>query len=252
MLLELDDVKRRFGGVRAVDGVSGQVEAGRIIGLIGPNGSGKTTLLGLIGAALPPSDGEIRFDARSMRGWSTQDAARAGIARAFQVPQHAAGLTVLENVMLGAMFGSRWLSQHEAEVEARRALDEVGLGWLAAKHPHEASLGERRGLELARLLAMRPTLALMDEVMGGLSARNVELTERIILRLRDEGVTLIVVEHVAGVVARIADEICVLHEGKVLRWGLPAEVLADRAVIEAYLGRGRQDADETDREARDG
>ena len=238
MLIELADVKRNFGGVRAVDGVSGRLEKGKILGLIGPNGSGKTTLLAMIGAATSPSAGDIRFNGTSMRSWSTRDAARAGIARAFQVPQHAAGLTVLENVMLGAMFGSRWLPQREAETEARRSLEQVGLGWLANKHPHEASLGERRGIELARLLTMRPTLALMDEVMGGLSATNVELTERIILRLRDEGVTLIVVEHVAGVVARIADEICVLHEGRVLRWGPPAQVLADRQVIDVYLGRG--------------
>jgi branched-chain amino acid transport system ATP-binding protein len=239
VLLELDDVKRHFGGVKAVDGVSGGLEKGRILGLIGPNGSGKTTLLGMIGAAITPSGGDIRYNAVSTRAWSPRDAAQAGIARAFQVPQHAAGLTVLENVMLGAMFGSRWLPQREAEAEARRSLDEVGLGWLANKHPHEASLGERRGVELARLLTMRPTLALMDEVMGGLSAKNVELTERIILRLRDEGVTLIVVEHVAGVVSRIADEVCVLHEGHVLRWGAPADVLADRRVIDAYLGRDR-------------
>jgi branched-chain amino acid transport system ATP-binding protein len=238
MLLELRDVKRRFGGVRAVDGVSGTLEQGRILGLIGPNGSGKTTLLRMIGAAVSPSGGEILFKSQPTGRWSTRDAAQAGVARAFQVPQHASGLTVLENVMLGAMFGSRSLPQREAEVEARRSLEEVGLLWLADKHPHEASLGERRGVELARLLTMRPTLALMDEVMGGLSARNVELTEQIILRLRDEGVTLIVVEHVAGVIARIADEICVLHEGRVLRWGSPANVLADQQVVDAYLGRG--------------
>lgn len=238
MLLELDDVRRHFGGVRAVDGVSGTLERGRILGLIGPNGSGKTTLLGMIGAAIAPSGGEIRLDGRPMSGWSTRAAAQAGIARAFQVPQHAAGLTVLENVMLGAMFGSRQLPQDEAEGEARSALEEVGLGWLADKQPHEASLGERRGIELARLLAMRPTLALMDEVMGGLSAKNIALTEQIIVRLRDEGVTLIVVEHVAGVISRIADEVCVLHQGRVLHWGSPTEVLADRRVVDAYLGRG--------------
>ena len=128
MLLELDDVARRFGGVRAVDGVSGGLETGRILGLIGPNGSGKTTLLRVIGAAIAPSAGDVRFGGRSMRGWSTQDAARAGIARAFQVPQHAAGLTVLENVALGAMFGSRWLSQREAEADAWA--DEVAAGRL--------------------------------------------------------------------------------------------------------------------------
>jgi branched-chain amino acid transport system ATP-binding protein len=237
VLIELDNVSRRFGGVRAVDGVSGALERGKILGLIGPNGSGKTTLLGMIGAAISPSGGEIRFDGSSMRGWSTRDAAKASIARAFQVPQHATELTVLENVMLGAMFGSRWMSEREAKAEARASLEEVGLAWLADKHPHEASLGERRGIELARLLTMRPALALMDEVMGGLSAKNVSMTEQIILRLRDEGVTLIVVEHVAGVIARIADEICVLHEGRVLRWGTPAEVLADRHVVDVYLGR---------------
>ncbi len=240
MLLELLDVKRNFGGVRAVDGVSGSLEQGRILGLIGPNGSGKTTLLAMIGAAIAPSSGEIRLESTSMRGWSTRAAALAGIGRAFQIPQHAAGLTVLENVMLGAMFGSRWLRQPEAEAEARRSLDEVGLAWLADKSPHQASLGERRGIELARLLTMKPRLALLDEVMSGLSAQNIELTERILLRLRDEGVTLIVVEHLAGVVSRIADEICVLHQGRVLRWGLPSEVLADRAVIGAYLGRQEQ------------
>jgi branched-chain amino acid transport system ATP-binding protein len=237
VLLELDNVSRHFGGVRAVDEVSGGLERGKILGLIGPNGSGKTTLLSMISAALSPSGGEIRLDGRSMRGWSPRDAAKASVARAFQVPQHAAELTVLENVMLGAMFGSRWVSQREAAKEARYNLDQVGLGWLADKQPYEASLGERRGIELARLLTMRPTLALMDEVMGGLSAKNVEMTEQIILRLRDEGVTVIVVEHVAGVVSRLADEICVLHEGRVLRWGRPAEVLADRQVIDVYLGR---------------
>jgi ABC-type branched-subunit amino acid transport system ATPase component len=241
VLLELHAVARSFGGIRAVDGVSGGLEEGRILGLIGPNGSGKTTLLAMIGAAIAPSSGEVRIDSRSMRGWSTRDAALAGIARAFQVPQHAAGLTVLENVMLGAMFGSRWLPQRQAEAEARRTLDEVGLLWLADKRPHEASLGERRGVELARLLAMKPRLALLDEVMGGLSAQNIELTERIILRLRDEGVTLVVVEHLAGVVSRIADEVCVLHQGRVLRWGTPGEVLSDRAVIGAYLGRAGAD-----------
>jgi branched-chain amino acid transport system ATP-binding protein len=237
MLLELREVRRHFGGVRAVDGVSGTIEQGKIVGLIGPNGSGKTTLLNVIGAAMPASTGEVLYQARSMRGWSTRDAALAGIARAFQVPQSMPDLTVLENVMLGAMFGSRRLPRREAEIHARAALDEVGLGWLAPKPATAASLGERRGVELARLLTMRPTLALMDEVMGGLSAKNVAMTERILLRLRDEGVTLIVVEHVAGVISRIADEICVLHEGRVLHWGSPAEVLADERVVDAYLGR---------------
>jgi branched-chain amino acid transport system ATP-binding protein len=243
MLLELRDVKRHFGGVRAVDGVSGTIREGAIVGLIGPNGSGKTTLLNLIAAAMPPSGGEIVYQSRSMRGWSTRDAAQAGIARAFQVPQAMPDLTVLENVMLGAMFGSRRLPRREAVRHARSALEEVGLDWLAGKPPTAASLGERRGIELARLLTMRPTLALMDEVMGGLSAKNIAMTERIMLRLRDEGVTLIVVEHVAGVISRIADEICVLHEGRVLRWGTPAEVLADEQVIDAYLGRASHHVD---------
>lgn len=237
MLLELSDVKRHFGGVRAVDGVTGTLAEGRILGLIGPNGSGKSTLLHVIGAALRPTAGDVRFRSASMRGWTTRDAARAGIARVFQVPQPIPDLTVLENVMLGAMFGSRSLPRQEAEAEARLALEEVGLGWLADKPPRAASLGERRGVELARLLAMRPTLALMDEVMGGLSAENIKLTERILLRLRERGVTLIIVEHVAGVVARLADEVCVLHQGRVLHWGTPREVLADQRVIDAYLGR---------------
>jgi branched-chain amino acid transport system ATP-binding protein len=243
MLLELVDIHRHFGGVQAVRGVSGGLDQGRILGLIGPNGSGKTTLLSVIGGSLSPTRGELRLDGKPVGRWSPAAAARAGIARAFQVPQPIVELDVLGNVAVGAMFGRRRIGRGAAEADAWRVLERVGLDGVAHRSARTLSLAERKRLELARLLAIRPRIALVDEVMGGLSRHQVDDVIAILRELRDEGVSLIVVEHVGGVVAQLADEVCVLHEGAVLAWDTPQAVMADRDVIDAYLGRrARTDA----------
>ncbi|MBX3031830.1 MAG: ATP-binding cassette domain-containing protein [Chloroflexi bacterium] len=242
-LLELRDVRRSFGGVRAVDGIDGRLDEGRILGLIGPNGSGKTTLLGLISATMPVSAGEIVLDGRSMRGWSPSDAARAGICRAYQIPQAMPELTTLENAMLGAMFGRHRLPTADARRVAADALERVGLAGRISTPVGSLSLAERKSLELARVMAARPRLALVDEAMAGLAAAQIRAAEDILRGLRQDGVTVIVVEHVPGVVAAIADEVCVLDQGRVLRWASPAEIMSDPAVIATYLGRrARPDA----------
>lgn len=235
-LLELDDVQRYFGGVKAVDGVSGQLGEGEILGLIGPNGSGKTTLLNLISAVFKPTGGRMRFGGADMHGWSPLRAAHAGIGRVFQVPQLMVDLTVLENVTIGALFGSRRWGQSAAAQAARDALEMVGLAAKAEAKCGVLSGSERKSLELARAIAAGPRLALVDEVMAGKSVSEVRQTEDVLLKLKEMGTSLIVVEHVPGVVANIADQICVLHHGKVLKWGQPTEVMSDAMVIAAYLG----------------
>lgn len=242
-LLELHDVRRSFGGVRAVDGVDGTLEEGRILGLIGPNGSGKTTLLGLISGAMRVSGGEIRFDGRSMQGWSASHAAHAGICRAYQIPQAMPELTTLENAMLGALFGRHRMPVAEARRVATDALDRVGLAQRANQPVSSLSLAQRKSLELARVMATQPRLALIDEAMAGLAGAQVREAEAILRDLRAGGVTLIVVEHVPGVIAAVADEVCVLDQGRVLRWASPTEIMADPDVIATYLGRrNRTDA----------
>lgn len=238
-LLELDDVKRAFGGVRAVDGVTATIDRGMIVGLIGPNGSGKTTLLNVVAAALKPTGGAVRFDGRDTRRWSAIDAARAGIGRAFQHPQTMEHLTLLENCMLGAMFGSRRLDKAAARKVAAEALERVGMVDQADAVGTGLSLAERKGLELARLLAMAPSLALADEIMAGLSTHEITAAEDALDELRARNVTVILVEHVPGVVARMADQVMVLREGRVLAYGDPDEVIANQEVVDAYLGGGR-------------
>ena len=238
MLLELDEVARHFGGVRAVDGVSAQVQAGSIVGLIGPNGSGKTTLLNVVGSALKPSSGRVVLDGKDMRGWSPTAAARAGVGRAFQIPQTMDDLTVLENCMLGAMFGSRGWDKAEARKAAAEALEEAGLTTAAGERAGTLSLAGRKQLELARLLAAAPRLALVDEVMAGLSPAQVEVAAQALFGLRARNSALILVEHVPGVIARMADDIIVLHHGNVLAHGEPNEILSNQDVVDAYLGTG--------------
>jgi branched-chain amino acid transport system permease protein len=235
-LLVLEEVQRYFGGVKALDGVSGSLEEGRILGLIGPNGSGKTTLLNLLSSVMEPTGGTIRVDGRDTRRWSPRDASKAGIARVFQVPMLMTNLTVLENVAVGALFGWRRPSGKAANVAALEALEAVRLGHRAGTICSSLTGVERKSLELARAMAAAPRIALVDEVMAGKSMAEVREAEQVLLALRDRGTTLIVVEHVLGVVANIADEVCVLNQGRVLRWGAPAEVMADPAVVAAYLG----------------
>ena len=241
-LLELNGVGRRFGGVVAVDAMDMAVEEGEILGLMGANGAGKTTLFGLIAGNLRPSAGEIRFDGRRIDGLRPDRVNRLGIARAFQIVRPFAGLSVRENVAVGALFGSgRERSPRVAGLRAMQVLEEVGLASRAADPAGTLTLAGRKRLEIARALATRPRLLLLDEVMAGLTPAEVGEALDMILRLRERhGLTVVVIEHVMRALMRLCERLVVLHHGVKIAEGPPAEIAADPTVIEAYLGRGRE------------
>ncbi len=241
-LLELKGVGRRFGGVLAVDEMDMTVDEGEILGLMGANGAGKTTLFALIAGNLRPSAGEIRFRGRRIDGLRPDRVNRLGIARAFQIVRPFAGLSVLENVAVGCLFGAgREPSIRRAEDRALEVLEEVDLADRARDPAGTLTLAGRKRLEIARALATRPRLLLLDEVMAGLTP--VEVTEALemIQALRQRhGLTIVVIEHVMRALMRLCQRLVVLHHGVKIAEGAPGEVAADPRVIEAYLGRSRE------------
>ncbi|MDE0059730.1 MAG: ABC transporter ATP-binding protein [Defluviicoccus sp.] len=241
-LLELSGVGRRFGGVVAVDSMHMAVEEGEILGLMGANGAGKTTLFGLIAGNLRPSAGEIRFRGRRIDGLRPDRVNRLGIARAFQIVRPFAGLSVRENVAVGALFGSgRERSPRAAGQLAMAVLEEVGLAARAADPAGTLTLAGRKRLEIARALATRPRLLLLDEVMAGLTPAEVSDALEMIVRLKERhGLTVVVIEHVMRALMRLCERLVVLHHGVKIAEGPPGEIAADPTVIEAYLGRVRE------------
>ena len=236
--LETRGLTRRFGALRALSGVSITVQPGTILGVIGPNGAGKSTMINLITGHLRPSAGTVLVDGMEVTGAAPWRIAHAGVARTFQIVKPFRGMTVRENVAISAMYGPvRGARKGAAFNLADGVLDRLDLTPLAARSPAELSVGDARRLELARALAGRPRLLLLDEVMAGLRAAEIQSMVELIRRLRDsEGVTVLAVEHVIRAIAAISDEICVLHHGEVLTCGAPQEVLSDRRVVQAYLG----------------
>jgi len=234
-LLALEGVTKRFGGLVANHDVSFAVREGEILGLIGPNGAGKSTLFEQITGYLPPTAGRIRFRDRDLAGLRPDQVNRLGIARTFQKVRPFLGMTVLENVMVAAM-------QHQpdpaaARREARLQLEIVELDGRAAADARALSIGERKRLEMARAMATRPSLLLLDEVTGGVDQRAIPTLLALIARLRSEqGLTLVVIEHNMRVIMSISDRIVALHLGTVIADGPPAAVVKERRVIEAYLG----------------
>jgi branched-chain amino acid transport system ATP-binding protein len=240
-LLDVRGVTRRFQGLVSVDNVSLSLLQNEIVGLVGPNGAGKTTLLNLISGSLAPDSGEVWFEGARIDGLRPYRRARLGIGRTFQVMKPFPGLSVLENVTIGALFGRNGgsTSRQSAREAAREWLSFAGLDRRIDQLAEGLGGPDRKRLELAKALAMRPKLLLLDEVMAGLNAVEVDEVIAIIKKIKDTGVGLIVVEHVMRAIRKLSDRVLVLHHGVKIAEGNVDAVFQDSSVIEAYLGKRR-------------
>jgi branched-chain amino acid transport system ATP-binding protein len=236
-LLELSGVSRRFGGLRALSHVDLAVERGEVVGLIGPNGAGKTTLVNVVTGVHRASAGRVRFDGEDVTRLRPFQAARRGIARTFQIVQPFPAMTVLENVSAAALFAGAGGSMAAARAQESEHLEFVGLANLAARPAAALTLAMRKRLELAKSLAMRPKLLLLDEVNAGLNAVEMDAALALIRGIAARGITVILIEHLMKVVLSLCTRIVVLHHGELIASGTPAEVVKDPRVVQAYLGR---------------
>ena len=235
--LEVRHLAKRFGGLWALRDVSFSVSEGEILGLIGSNGAGKSTLVNLITGHARPPTGQVLIGGQDVTGQRPWVIAHDRVARTFQIVKPFRGLTVRENVAIGAMHGNeRDRSVRDALTTADELLDLVGIAKHANATPTQLSVADARRLELAKALATRPRLLLIDEVMAGLRHHEIESAVGLIHRLRDSGITIVAVEHVMKAIVSVSDRILVLHHGSILALGSPSEILADPRVIEAYLG----------------
>ena len=235
-LLTVDHVSHRFGGLLAVNAASLSAPEGRITGLIGPNGAGKTTLFAIISGFLRPGEGVIRYGGKDITGEPPHRLARRGIARTFQIVQAFAGLSVRDNILVGAYL--RHASRAEALAVAEMVGRDVGLGEMLDRPADTLTVAGRKRLELARALATEPKLLLLDEVLAGLNPSEIRDILPVIRGLRDGGITILMIEHVMQAVMSLADNVYVLAEGRVIAAGSPAQVASNPAVVEAYLGHG--------------
>lgn len=236
MMLKVSGLTKIFGGLRAVDDASLSVQAGRIVALIGPNGAGKTTLFACIAGFMPANSGRVEFLGEDITGLPVHQIARRGMVRTFQITQPFAKLTVHENIAVGAY--QRFKHRDEAWAHARAVAEQVGMGHMLDQPAADLTVAGRKRLELARTLATGPKLLLLDEVMAGLNPSEIVEIIDIIRKIRDSGVTVLLIEHVMHAVMSLSDDIYVLSYGKIIAHGSPQEVVANTAVIEAYLGRG--------------
>jgi branched-chain amino acid transport system permease protein len=235
-LLTVRGARKAFKGVQALAGVDLEVRRGEILGLVGPNGSGKSTLINVVSGHYAIDGGSAVFEGRELAGLAPHRIARSGIARTYQIPRPFAHLSVLENVALPPMFGQVAMDRRAAEQEAWRWLEFTHLSGKANRLPGELNLHERKFLELARALASRPKLIFLDEVLSGLTPAEIDGAIRTIRAIRDQGATVVFVEHVMRAVMELTDRVVVLTNGRNIAQGAPREVMRDQQVIDAYLG----------------
>ena len=234
-LLSVSGVTKRFGGVTANKGISFEVEPGELVGIIGPNGAGKSTLFECISGFYQPDEGDVRLDGERITSLAPDAVCRRGITRTFQKLRPFQGMTVLENVMVGAL--TRTKDVKHAREQAHEWLSRVGLAEKADAHARTLSTGQRKRLELARALATEPRVLLLDEVTSGVDQRTIPGLVQLVRDLHGRGLTLLVVEHNMRVITAIAQRIVALYLGEVIADGEPEVVARDRRVIEAYLGQ---------------
>lgn len=236
-ILCLKDVSKAFGGLRAVDRVSFEVSEGEIVGLIGPNGAGKTTVFNLISGYDPPTEGSITFEGQRINGRKPYELAAIGIGRTFQIVKPFAGLSVLDNVTVAAYL--RYPAQRDARRKAREVLEFIGMADRAELPAAGLTLAGRKRLEIGKALALEPKLILLDEVVAGLNPTEADQTVKLILSIRESGVTTLIVEHIMRVIMGISHRVVVLNYGSLIAQGAPEAVARDPQVIKAYLGESK-------------
>lgn len=235
-MLEVHSLTKRFGGLLAVKSVDLRVPEGSITALIGPNGAGKTTTFAMIAGFIRPDAGSVRFGPTDVTGWRPDRIAEAGMVRTFQITQPFAGLSVMENIRVGAFL--RTADAGAAEAAAREVGTRLGLATFLDRPASVLTVAGRKRLEVARALATRPKLLLLDEVMAGLNPSEINGIVEMIRAVRDSGVTILLIEHIMQAVTALAEQVHVLAEGALIASGTPQQIANDPRVIEAYLGHG--------------
>ena len=236
VILQIQNVSKHFGGLVAVAEVTFDLPQGQILGLIGPNGAGKTTLFNVINGVYAPTAGRVIFRGTDVSGWQPYNVVRLGLARTHQIVRPLNDLTVLENVMAGACYGHQ---QHSLGQAREIALEVLGFVGLVERHDTLASslnVAQKKRLEMARALAARPFLLLLDEVLAGLNPTEIAEMVQVVHKIREQGVTILIIEHVMHALMNVSDRVIVLDYGQMIAEGTPAEIVANQKVIEAYLG----------------